>query len=99
MSSSVSALFQPLPVGAINVGHRIVMAPLTCFRANKACVHSELAKAYYTQCAGVPGTHIVSEATFVSPQAGGHANAPAMRRLLDGKPFVQLHALQYFGEK
>jgi hypothetical protein len=33
MSSFVSALFQPLPFGAIDVGHRIVMAPLTRFRA------------------------------------------------------------------
>jgi hypothetical protein len=50
-----------------------------------------------TQRASVPGTLIVSEATSISPQAGGHANAPAMRISLDGKPFVQPHVLQCFG--
>jgi len=74
------------------------MAPLTRFRPNKGHVHGELAKTYYTQRASVPGTLIVSEATFIAPQAGGHANAPAMRRSLDGKLFVQLHVLQCFGK-
>jgi len=72
MSSSVSALPQPLPVGAIKVGHRIVMAPLTRFRANKDHVYGERAKTYYTQVtqrASVPGTLIVSEATSVSPSS------------------------------
>jgi len=71
MSSSTSALFRPLPVGAINVGHRVVMAPLTRFRANKDHVHGELAETYYTQRASVPGTLLVTEATPIAPQAGG----------------------------
>jgi NADPH2 dehydrogenase len=78
MSSAVSALFQPLHVGAINVGHRIVMAPLTRFRANKDHVHGELAKTYYAQRASVPGTLLVTEATFIAPQAGGYPNAPGI---------------------
>ena len=78
MSSSVSALFRPLPVGAINVGHRVVMAPLTRFRANKEHVHGELAKTYYTQRASVPGTLLVTEATFIAARAGGYANAPGI---------------------
>jgi len=78
MSSSVSALFRPLAVGAFNIGHRVVMAPLTRFHANKDHVHSELAKTYYTQRASVPGTLLVTEATFIAPQAGGYANAPGI---------------------
>jgi len=78
MSSSVSALFRPLKVGAINVGHRVVMAPTTRYRANKAHVHGELAKTYYGQRASVPGTLIVTEATFIAPQAAGYANAPGI---------------------
>lgn len=78
MSSSISSLFQPLPVGAINVQHRVVMAPLTRFRANKDHIHGELAKTYYEQRASVPGTLIISEATFIAPQAGGYANAPGI---------------------
>jgi NADPH2 dehydrogenase len=99
MSSSVSALFQPLPVGAINVGYRIVMAPLTRFRANKVHVHSELAKTYYTQRVSVPGTLLVSEATFISPKAGGHPNAPAMRRSLDWKAVRTTSRFAMFWEK
>jgi len=78
MSSSVSALFRPLPVGAINVGHRVVMAPLTRFRANKDHVHGELATTYYTQRASVPGTLLVTEATLIAPRAGGYANVPGI---------------------
>ena len=78
MSSSVSSLFQPLRLGAVNVQHRVVMAPLTRFRANKAHVHGELGKAYYEQRASVPGTLIITEATFIAPQAGGYANAPGI---------------------
>jgi NADPH2 dehydrogenase len=78
MSSSVSSLFQPLRVGNINLQHRVVMAPLTRFRANKDHVHGELAKTYYTQRSSVPGTFIISEATFIAPQAAGYANAPGI---------------------
>jgi NADPH2 dehydrogenase len=78
MSSSTSSLFRPLPVGAINVQHRVVMAPLTRFRANKDHIQGELAKTYYEQRASVPGTLIISEATFIAPQAGGYANAPGI---------------------
>jgi NADPH2 dehydrogenase len=78
MSSSVSSLFKPLRVGAANVQHRVVMAPLTRFRANEEHIHGELAKTYYAQRASVPGTLIISEATFIAPQAGGYANAPGI---------------------
>ena len=78
MSSSISSLFQPLRVGAVNVQHRVVMAPLTRFRANKAHIHGELAKTYYEQRASVPGTLIISEASIIAPQAGGYANVPGI---------------------
>ncbi|KAH9002521.1 hypothetical protein EDB83DRAFT_2602433 [Lactarius deliciosus] len=78
MSSSVSALFQPLRVGITDLQHRIVMAPLTRFRANKDRVHGELAKTYYAQRSSVPGTLIISEATFIAPQAAGYANVPGI---------------------
>ncbi|KAI9440717.1 hypothetical protein H4582DRAFT_1811459 [Lactarius indigo] len=78
MSSSVSALFQPLRVGTTDLQHRVVMAPLTRLRANKDHVHGELAKTYYAQRSGVPGTLIISEATFIAPQAAGYANVPGI---------------------
>ncbi|KAH9027908.1 hypothetical protein EDB84DRAFT_1563243 [Lactarius hengduanensis] len=78
MSSSVPALFQPLRVGTTDLQHRVVMAPLTRLRANKDHVHGELAKTYYAQRSSVPGTLIISEATFISPQAAGYANVPGI---------------------
>ncbi|KAH9167365.1 hypothetical protein EDB89DRAFT_1997835 [Lactarius sanguifluus] len=76
--SSVSALFQPLRVGTTDLQHRVVMAPLTRLRANKDRVHGELAKTYYAQRSSVPGTLIISEATFIAPQAAGYANVPGI---------------------
>ena len=78
MSSSVSALFQPLRVGTTDLQHRVVMAPLTRLRANKDHVHGELAKTYYAQRSSVPGTLIISEATLIAPQAGGYTNVPGI---------------------
>src|ERR1700761_7351890 len=78
MSSSVSALFQPLRVGITDIQHRVVMAPLTRIRANKDHVHGELAKTYYAQRSSVPGTLIISEATFIAPQAAGYAHVPGI---------------------
>lgn len=75
---SSSPLFQSLRVGAINVQYRVEMAPLTRFRANKKHVHGGLAKTYYEQRASVPGTLLISEATFIAPQAAGYANAPGI---------------------
>ena len=102
MSSSVSALFQPLPVGAINIGHRIVMAPVTRFRANKAHVHGELAKTYYTQRARALLEHLSCARPLSSPLKQEDMQMRqvfgAMRKSLDGKPFVQLHVLQCFGK-
>jgi hypothetical protein len=78
MSSPVSALFQPLRVGAMNLQHRVVMAPLTRFRANKDYIHGELAKTYYSQRSSVPGTLIITEGTFIAPQAAGYTNIPGI---------------------
>ena len=33
---------------------------------------------YYAQRASVPGTLLITEATFIAPQAGGYANAPGI---------------------
>ena len=54
------------------------MAPLTRFRADDAHVHTQLAVEYYAQRASVPGTLLVTEATFISPRASGYANVPGI---------------------
>ncbi|KAH8993133.1 putative NADPH2 dehydrogenase chain OYE2 [Lactarius akahatsu] len=78
MSSSVPSLFQPIRVGTVDLQHRVVMAPVTRHRENKDHVHGELAKTYYTQRSGVPGTLMITEATFIAPQAGGYGNIPGI---------------------
>ncbi|EIM79599.1 FMN-linked oxidoreductase [Stereum hirsutum FP-91666 SS1] len=77
-SASSSKLFQPIKFGDVTLQHRVVMAPLTRFRANERHAHTELGVEYYTQRASVPGTLIITEATFISPQAGGYAHVPGI---------------------
>ena len=78
MSSPISKLFQPLTFGNVELRHRVVMAPLTRFRANAEHVHTDIAVEYYAQRASVPGTLIIAEATFIAPQAGGYSNVPGI---------------------
>lgn len=77
--ASTSRLFQPLKVGRSELSNRIAMAPLTRFRADDAHVPiPSLVPEYYAQRSCVPGTLLVSEATFISPQAGGYAHVPGI---------------------
>ncbi len=54
------------------------MAPLTRLRADNDHVPLPFVKEYYEQRASVPGTLLVTEATFVSPQGGGYSNVPGI---------------------
>ncbi|KAG0647820.1 Chanoclavine-I aldehyde reductase fgaOx3 [Hyphodiscus hymeniophilus] len=74
----MSRLFQPLKVGNVELQHRVVMAPLTRFRADDSHVPLPIVKEYYAQRASVPGTLLISEATFIAPPAAGYANAPGI---------------------
>lgn len=59
--------------------HRVVMAPLTRFRANSDHVPIvPLVKEYYLQRALNPGTLLITEATFIAPQAAGYENVPGL---------------------
>ena len=75
MSSSVPALFRPLRVGITDLHHHVVMAPLTRLRTNEDHVLGELSRKHYAQLSIIPETLIISEATFIAPQAAGYANA------------------------
>ena len=72
------ALFQPKQVGDIRLRHRVVMSPLTRYRANIRHEHGDLGGEYYTQRASAPGTLIISEATLVAAEAGGNDHAPGI---------------------
>lgn len=76
--SSIPALFRPIQVGDIALRHRVVLAPLTRFRATKRQVLMNLATEYYKQRASVPGTLLITEATYISHQASGMANTPGI---------------------
>ena len=75
---SASRLFQPLQVGNIQLKNRVAMAPLTRFRADENHVPLPMVAEYYAQRASVPGTLLITEATFISHQAGGYANVPGI---------------------
>ncbi len=78
MSTSQSNLFRPIKCGQMDLKHRVVMAPLTRFRADDQHVHTEIAAEYYQQRACVPGTLLITEATFISEAAGGFPNVPGI---------------------
>ncbi|KAF2120102.1 hypothetical protein BDV96DRAFT_485594 [Lophiotrema nucula] len=77
-SSNDSKLFQPFRIGNTTLSHRIVMAPLTRFRADENHVPLSFVKEYYTQRAAVPGTLIISEGTLVSLRLGAFPNMPGI---------------------
>ncbi|KAJ5095823.1 hypothetical protein NUU61_005179 [Penicillium alfredii] len=74
----MSKLFTPLQIGRVELSNRIAMAPLTRFRADDQHVPLPFVKDYYAQRASVPGTLLVTEGTFITPQAGGAPNVPGI---------------------
>lgn len=58
--------------------NRIALAPLTRFRADDNHVPLPFVSDYYVQRASTPGTLLITEATFIAPQAGGYANVPGI---------------------
>ena len=75
---SQPALFSSIEVGGNKLQTRIVLAPLTRCRAHDDHTPSNLAAMYYEQRASYPGTLLISEATFISPQAGGYPQVPGL---------------------
>ncbi|ROV88295.1 hypothetical protein VMCG_10489 [Cytospora schulzeri] len=77
--ASTSTLCKPLRVGRCELQNRIAMAPLTRFRADETHVPiAPIVSEYYGQRASVPGTLLVTEATFIAPEAGGYAGVPGI---------------------
>lgn len=75
---SSSNLFKPLKLGNVELQNRVVLAPLTRFRADDAHVPLPFVPEYYAQRGSVPGTLLITEATFIAPKAGGYGNAPGI---------------------
>lgn len=73
---SISALFQPLQLGAIALSNRIIMAPLTRARAGESRIPNDLMRQHYEQRASAG--LIISEATQISEQGAGWDQSPGI---------------------
>ncbi|KAF8891003.1 FMN-linked oxidoreductase [Infundibulicybe gibba] len=73
-------LFQPTQLGRLSLQHRVVLAPLTRYRAGRKdhVPTIPLMKEYYAQRASVPGTLLITEATFIAAKAGGYPSIPGI---------------------
>lgn len=76
---SSSKLFEPIKVGDVALNHRIVLAPLTRYKATAAHVPTvPLISEYYSQRGSTPGTLLITEGTFIAGKAGGYGNVPGI---------------------
>ncbi|MHC1481298.1 alkene reductase [Frateuria aurantia] len=73
----MSLLFTPFRAGALALGHRVVMAPLTRMRSDPGDRPNALMRDYYAQRTSEGGL-IISEATPISRQGYGYAGAPGI---------------------
>jgi NADPH2 dehydrogenase len=73
-----SKLFKAMRIGTFEVSNRVVLAPLTRLRADDKHVPLPFVADYYAQRASYPGTFLLTEATFIAPQAGGYPNIPGI---------------------
>ncbi len=75
-TEGMPGLFDPVQIGAWNLPHRVVMAPLTRSRAGHERIPNEMMATYYGQRASA--ALIITEATIVSPQGAGYAFTPGI---------------------
>lgn len=73
-----SKLFNPMQVGRMQLSTRLAMAPMTRFRVDDDHNPLPIVKDYYAQRGSIPGTLLITEATIISPQAGGYKNVPGI---------------------
>lgn len=75
---TLPSLFTPIRVGAFNLAHRVVLAPLTRMRSEMpGNVPGPAMVKYYEQRA-TPGGLLIAEATFVSRQGNGGFGSPGI---------------------
>ncbi|KAF6746161.1 NADH:flavin oxidoreductase/NADH oxidase [Ephemerocybe angulata] len=73
-------LFTPIQVGNVLLQHRVALAPCTRMKATKSGFLPvvPLVKEYFSQRGSVPGTLLVTEATFIAPEASGYPYVPGI---------------------
>ncbi|KAI9318001.1 hypothetical protein BX666DRAFT_1933769 [Dichotomocladium elegans] len=72
-----SSLFRSIKVGKAKLKHRIVLAPLTRFRADENYIPTDLQVEYYSQRT-TDGGLLISEATPITFLAGGYPHVPGI---------------------
>lgn len=72
-----NTIFSPIKLGNNLLHHRVVMAPLTRFRATAEAVPTDLQAEYYKQRSSKGGL-IIAEATFIDQLAGGLKYVPGI---------------------
>lgn len=78
MSNKHNSLFTKTTIGSTEVGHRVVMAPLTRNRADpETFIPNEMMKQYYEQRSS-PGGLIICEATQISQEGQGYPLTPGI---------------------
>ena len=75
----MSNLFNPIHVGAFDLSHRIVLAPLTRMRAEMPGNIPGQAMADYYAARATPGGFLIAEATYVPARAMAASALPASR--------------------
>jgi N-ethylmaleimide reductase len=76
--AQLSKLFSPIRIGAIDLSHRVVLAPLTRMRADVlGNVPNDLMATYYGQRASEGGL-MITEATFIAPTGNGGYASPGI---------------------
>jgi NADPH2 dehydrogenase len=68
----------PKQVGKMQLRHRIVFEPTTRFRSDKDHITLPHVQEYYSQRTSVPGSFVITEATFIAGKAGGYPNVPGI---------------------
>lgn len=91
-------MFTPLRVGKCDLQHKLVLSPMTRFRADDGGIPLEFVKEYYAQRASVPGTLLITEATAISSQAKGFSNVPGIWSQEQGQAWQEIvHAVHAKG--
>lgn len=76
MNTRHNELLEPVQLGSLVLGNRIIMAPLTRARCGTAGIPGQLNALYYAQRASAG--LIITEATNVSPMSAAFENAPGI---------------------
>lgn len=73
----MSKLFSPVRIGRLQIGHRVVLAPLTRMRAEEGAVPGLLMAEYYSQRSSRGGL-VITEATIAIDGGNGYLGAPGL---------------------